>query len=526
MHYSDITFFRTQKARGLAEILCGIEATILWPGIKTSAISEAAVWPHQYYQSDLPAFARPCPTVPRHGFLDSRPVRKLADVLEVIAQTLAADPNGEVIFMPIIPAQVSGVINNGGLAIGPGNDGATAGYSSYTIPAPVSLSVWNGWWKPGPYGCERGYVWSIKDTVYAEWVSASKETSEIVQCRDGPPAPATENYIPREVTVTRVEQAHGDLLDWEQKVKEWTDIPGLVVHHPEGSLSSHYAVHCILHNIPVFVTFCPETGREYKPEEEPPDWTAADFKRFSEVLRAARALMAENNSEEAWIAVAALHGGVRWAPAPHLVEIMAVGAVFAARYIVSACAGEDRNFWHYGPGRHDPHVERDGSAEHMYRHTGQENYKKNHSNRAQYRSTLGCLLATANRNVVYEKAFDWRWSELVPRLGSMMIDFDGSWRGGYGGEAWINVVDAARELILSINKMVANPTAESFKSLIAAWNIAINTAHNGGKVMTKWILNQEMSGLSKAPVFGFTNDSTFRICNGKIWTNTNSRLGE
>ena len=47
-------------------------------------------------------FARPCPTVPRHGFVESGPVKSDDELKEVWRQTKEADPEGEMLMLKTI----------------------------------------------------------------------------------------------------------------------------------------------------------------------------------------------------------------------------------------------------------------------------------------------------------------------------------------------------------------------------------------------------------------------------------------
>src|SRR5207237_6510131 len=86
-------------------------------------------------------FARPCPVRPRHGFVDSRKVKAFdPDVINLLKESWAEDPDAELLLTPYIPAEFSGVWRPGLLVLGPGHDGATSGHSSIAVPLP---------WKPG-----------------------------------------------------------------------------------------------------------------------------------------------------------------------------------------------------------------------------------------------------------------------------------------------------------------------------------------------------------------------------------------
>ena len=80
-------------------------------------------------------FARPCPLIPRHGFVDSRPVKNKADIKKLFDEIKAQDPDGEMILGPYFDKvdYNAVLVNSGMLSIGPNNDGATAGKSSISF---------------------------------------------------------------------------------------------------------------------------------------------------------------------------------------------------------------------------------------------------------------------------------------------------------------------------------------------------------------------------------------------------------
>jgi len=72
-------------------------------------------------------FSRPCPMRPRHGFVDSREIRTVAEAAGLIQETLHADEDAEIVTMPLVNAAFSGIWTPGSLVVGQRNDRATAG---------------------------------------------------------------------------------------------------------------------------------------------------------------------------------------------------------------------------------------------------------------------------------------------------------------------------------------------------------------------------------------------------------------
>lgn len=50
-----------------------------------------------------------------------------------------------------------------------------------------------------------------------------------------------------------------------------------------------------------------------------------------------------------------------------------------------------------------------------------------------------------------------------------------------------------------------HPTKLKWQKVILAANVAVNTAHNGGNVFTKWLSVNNMNVISDVPGFGFAN---------------------
>src|SRR5688572_21917508 len=98
----DGTKFKSQKVKGLIQLLT-------WKRNNEASNLSKILYPRFVVRSkeelsslvDLPTFsypyfARPCPLNPQHGFVDSRVVQNNEQLEKVIEETLAADPEGEV----------------------------------------------------------------------------------------------------------------------------------------------------------------------------------------------------------------------------------------------------------------------------------------------------------------------------------------------------------------------------------------------------------------------------------------------
>lgn len=106
---------QTQKAKG-------IHALKTWGLTRVSydTVKQARIYPHEP-RPEFPFFGRPCPLVPRHGFVESRLIESEAQWTAMLAEIEATgEPHTEVVCMPFITPLFSGVLTPGLLSFGPG----------------------------------------------------------------------------------------------------------------------------------------------------------------------------------------------------------------------------------------------------------------------------------------------------------------------------------------------------------------------------------------------------------------------
>ena len=208
----------------------------------------------------LPGFARPCPEFPRHGFVESRTVKCKEDLHTLLKEVKKEDKKGEIALGPNIEdIKYSSVYTSSGLlSIGPGNDGATGGKNSFSLPV-------------SPLEFSEGFLKEVKikdqEAVYLESVFSKDGGCYITQVRGGPEInPAITDYIPKTVKVVKVVVPSKDLLEWEKEVKTFK--AGTVIYGNGYTLASHAAVHCILHKIPFVTSKKPKVGEILKTTEK------------------------------------------------------------------------------------------------------------------------------------------------------------------------------------------------------------------------------------------------------------------
>ena len=209
---------------------------------------------------ELPGFARPCPKVPRHGFVESRTVHTKTQLKELLKAVLKADPKGELLLGPHISnVKCNAVyVSSGLLSIGPKNDGATGGKHSFSIPvAPLKYSR----------GFLKEMLIDTGDAVYLEAVFNKYPGCWVTQVRGGPRLEDTgRDYIPFNTKVERVIVPSKDLLKWEQEAQSLK--PGTVVFGNGYTLASHAAIHCVLNRVPFISSRKPVVGEMLKATED------------------------------------------------------------------------------------------------------------------------------------------------------------------------------------------------------------------------------------------------------------------
>lgn len=512
---------KTQKARGIRSLLrSGRE---FGPGFNTLPF-EHQTWliPHnalpKEFSPDVTFFARPCPLVPRHGFVESRAIREPQEAIDIWRnEVLPADPDGELIVMPQLTGQFSGVATNVAVTWGLGNDGVT-GKGDSIKPIPVPACTPEMWRKTIIH-----QVWSVskdlvQDNLYVEFVE-HQGLIYAVQLRDGPEQPSTRDFIPRRVKIKKKLMLKDlydarSLLEWEEKVQEYKKKygEGLVIVLPDSSLASHYAVHGIANDIPVItsVTSFYDTSITEGTVLEPVDnavkpLVKKDYQQLGSLV--AKYLGTDYvplHTEEGYYnyagtrtalasAVGTIHAMSQWDNSPHLLELRAMGVVTLIRAYAACCMGEARHWNHKGPGRYG------------------------HKRRTQ--KIMGVHMS-AGRNAIYKKMLQPHNLRTLERtLCTLVADFnDEGWGargcGGYGGKAWGNVAQAGMELAKALRKFLKTPTALKWSKVVIAANLAVHTAHNNGYAMNKWFHGNEFDLIAKCPGLAFCNIFTGKLLYG------------
>lgn len=438
---------KTQKARGIAAIggwLDGFRYKVL-PTIE----SAKEFWPTEIGvdSTDAKVFARPCPKDPQHGFVDSRVVAfrdvyELQSKLEAIfLEAQAADPEAELLIMPVATGAWSAYITPTTLAFGPGNDGATSGHDS------IGVGV-HGLVIPDSILEAAGFRAKTGEAPFIEIVEHCGSL-KAVQLRAGPVLPRAKDYNPAVRTVTRVVEASGDLREWQLICKTQMADPGAVAVHLGGTLGSHYGVHCILNGIPILTTRRPVVGEvlDLIPEvihhpipSETFRW--AHYGLFSQGISDSETFeLTEETAALGGLMVFGAHNAFAQSDPQMASRVLGLAVGATLRLGTMAMLGELR---HYRRRRN-----------------------------------------SISRSVPYRKA----WFDVMAGRAQLSKSLNAfgdykRWNGGYGGQKWEECSLATAKLW---NAFTAMGRGGEVKPVIEAVHELVNKAHNGGWLFNKFL---------------------------------------
>lgn len=466
---------KTQKAKGIVALRQhGINR------LSTAALGQARIYPHQAIPA-FPFFARPCPLVPRHGFVDSRTVETSEQWEALLAEIQASgEKQVEVVCMPFLQAAWSGILTPSGVTFGPGHDGATSGHGARAVPAASSSKdrflaafTLNA----------TAQAAGITDTPFIEFV-ATADSIEAVQLRNGPEVSLGSRYVLQPVTVAEVVEAGGDLLEWEGRMKLLSAKQSVVVWHPGGSLTSHYAVQAIVHGLPVICEDeAPKAGDTLQPSGNGATPLAKrDYAMLARLL--AQAIQHDQpkleDGEDIRFAVAALHAQALWGPERHLLVLRAVAVAYMMRFGAAAVLGELRHWYGSGPGRMG---------------------KKERRTQAP-----GLDAKCPSRDAVYRAAFRQKSQAIATFLGTAYEDYlTPGWAGSYGGKKWAGCTRATARLFLAAGAFLQQKDAATWGEVVSAWNALVHVCHNTGLFLNKFISQSEMGLLADVPALGLVS---------------------
>lgn len=388
-------------------------------------------------------FVRPCPTVPRHGFVDSRIISNEEELETLIKETEQFDSNAEFILSPYIESKSSTTLTPTFATIGSGNDGSTSGYNSMSIPLVPS------WRLPQKILDDAG----VKNAPYIEAVNKVNSYTGIetilTQLRDGPKTTLSScgQWVPYDMIVGLVKKAGGDLLEWETWAKENAGKEGLVVWHPGGNLISHFAVHCRLNNIPIICDKEPEVGDRLKATAN--KQVPHSFDYFLKGMRKSWSIKLDNEAKRKG-AIYALLLACHHATAltGESTEILGFGTGLLLRLGFIALVGELR-YSKYINEANVPGIER------------------------------GEAYDTLTPSKTYSKV-----RVVLPEIYSLFMA--PGWGSSYGGKAWASCTKTLYDLDQAV-------MSEDFNEIISKFHAAVNAAHNNGWWLNKFTGDNEIA---------------------------------
>lgn len=504
-----IIVFKTQKARGL-ETGWSLSSHA-GSGYKVAPYD--GVLPHMGAEKKgtltFPKFARPCPTEPRHGFVESRNVNSQEELDALFKETLAHDPNGELIVMDRLSGQFSAIMTAAGVSWGLSNDGVTSGKGeTRVIPTPpgkfdnlflASLGV-----KPA----------DVANTgVYCELVE-DKGAVYVVQMRLGPKQPDSRVKRHTRTLVSNVHRVivpvNDDLIAWDTTLSKMDNLcmsGNILVWLPGQAMSSHFAVQAIAKGYLVSVEDeCPVDKVKGGVLRAAPNQIApiseADYGQVAAALEREKKVKFWDFPRDVLLSVGILHSLPYWDNRPHLLALRARGAMLAARYGLAACLGESR---------------------HKIRFNGYSGAKVNWKKLMGYGDSIRDV-GRPSRSYVFVRAFELPWEDCADyamaasidmRLGSQPPVMEHLAKGGklgdysasYMGQKWEYAALRVHDLCVAIDKFCASSNEGNWGAVLGNYNEIINAAHNGGYLLNKWCSHSLIDNAALAPalVFGFRN---------------------
>lgn len=426
---------------------------------------------------EYPHFARPCPKRPRHGFVDSVVVKNREDLIKLWDKTIDADPNAEILLGPYFPkvAYNSIFVSSGIVAVGAGNDGATAGKNSLRIPV-------------SPHCFKNSFAKSAgintkKDAVFLEairpWSYSPQNFWHVVQARGGPAISSeSPDFIPKSIVVKKIVHPHKDLLKWEKDVAKFE--PGTVVYGKGFTLASHAAIHCVINNVPFITSYEPKVGEKIKASSR-----KNNRLNRSEFNRGVRAGLSDllkdgslhfNMARFFYYSASVLHNWAYIRNSEHASWILGSAAAIFTKIGSALCLGEHR---HIVPG------------------------------------------SVNGRDLIYEKAMSDGMTSIL-KMPKVTKDFyDEDWETGYGGTAWANCAWYTNELwnkvAGSFNKKTEKLSLSEANDIITIMNKVINISHNSGWWLDKIVSREDLDFVAENPgLAAFIVSEVFFIIHKKV----------
>lgn len=542
LHYKPTTEFKTQKVKGISELVKSGNVKVN-PNTLGSLLSRAAlVYPYDKDElrnilNTAALYARPCPTTPKHGFLDSRVVYSFSELEKMYSHVLEHDEHGEVLVMPFVTdldyagTYTSAILTPYSFVYGRGNAGATTGkdivfYFKYVCNESSSYFL-NSLNLPTTLN-----KMGIKDVPYIELVYpySSQFNGQVVQIRDGAKPPLSNNFIPENCTIAGVQvipktvksisndpfhlatEEEMDLIEWDKltdSIKEKNEMykstdsnSRIVVHMPGKTSTCHYAVHCLSKGIPFICDSKePEVGTILAPDD---DTAIGKWVDISYTVYTSYKIYKDSRLVQSLITHA-----VRVSPDmpkfndayQRKAATFITASLFVAHNVIHMDSRENhvRLFISSVMGYvHIATAIMAGELRHMAKRC---KGKPRRITKSPKIPKFWGKFKPTNRDHVQFRYLTKDWDDLRGILGTMITDFNHEgWVGGFGGMRWANCAQSVLDLYNAIEVLVNEPTLENVYSVLNLWHISINMEHNGDStMMTKLISTMVFSQVQHEP---------------------------
>ena len=428
--------------------------------------------------SMLGNFCRPCPQNPEHGFVDSRLISNETEALAILKEIADTGEKPEMIVMPKIDCDFSGVICPDGIAFGKGHDGATAGNGAVEIklslPPEGREKVRKSFWK------------GTEDWPFVEVLYNSHPRPIMVQMRSGPSLEVKAKKV-KIMEVHEVDSSQ-DLIEWGKEAKvirakvvelnrdNDSEVENTIaVWHPGGAFLSHFGVHCrtVEPTLPYITSYDkPVIGSEIEIGIK----KKAKLSAIRDGLLEGLGAEIEGEYGNWQRAVNDLNS---FLGALHISSIADLGDEITAKFIG----------YTWGIGARVIAALPFGECTHQPK--ASENYVK----------VIGI-----NHILTHERDYGKIWGLPLETVLAGLMDCYNSfttmkWQSGYGGQAWGNCTTSLLGVFDKMRKFIELPSTLSFNELVDKINIMVNEAHNGGWWLNKMSTKQIFDDASILPHF-------------------------
>ena len=472
-------------------------------------------------EGPVEVFLRPCPSRPRHGFVDSRGVKMdstqhnflIRDVAkQVMALALLEDCHAELVVMPLFRGTHSAVMTSYSFVFARGTTGATSGkHVLVDLGFPFTHDEEGTLLFEQLFGTGRSQESiGIFTSAYYEILYKQQdhdpypELPELVQLRDGviPPAQAGE-YIPYPFTLDQLQYATGplcdDLIRWEAFVLKVADTNkafaaqgspyrDMIVLPYGTTATSHMAVHCLANEVPYTCRDRNNQVSQYQhqrlaPSETPPieRWCKYDIRgSYTRALEdtaipqyvfrnlylnnAITGPLHESLGAVMKVCLVAAHHGTFWHGRNGNIRLWVACAVAYVRICTAICLGEHR---------HPPKTmfDEDGDPIPGKTLTRYPALPKGFGYRGQSRSVV-CL-----------RGLTIPWDKIPGYLEKIVRDFDElTWQPGFGGHPWARGTEQVLKLWHALERIASGNFDASQREIImeimTCWHNSINATHN------------------------------------------------